>query len=124
MSCVFWGQRQGAARVSARTCLLCFPVHGLRASATAGWLSCGVLWRELGFTVRVAFPQCALRVRGESCGLFLWRGPFSRHQEMWRELRSLGAAPVASRIRFFCFSCPWTARQRHGGMDQTWCAVA
>ena len=68
-------------------------------------------------------PQCALRVRGESCGLFLWRGPFSRHQEMWRELRLWGQRQLRLEPVFY-FSCPWTARQRHGGMHELWCAVA
>ena len=43
MSCVFWGQRH--LRLEP---VFHFPVHGLRASATAGWMSCGVPWRELG----------------------------------------------------------------------------
>ena len=78
MSCVLWGQRQ----LRLESVFSVSPVHGLRASATAGWMRRGVPWREPGFTERAACQPCSRRVRGESCGLFLWRGLFSRHPDM------------------------------------------
>ena len=66
MSCVFWGQRQ--LRLEP---VFYFPVHGLRASATAGWMSWGSPCAQgvsAMLTARSAAPVC-LRARGlTDCG--------------------------------------------------------